>query len=538
VHPRNEKEMENVNVALSVPRSQVKRVKTALEAQNVLNRATKISRENASDPKTEARMTIYTTIPFAIRDHKIEAEHEPSSQLEMILADLSLLDLQPAITLSPSLLTNTDTSSKSNPLLKGLRTALNALPHEILLSLNLSIESLYTSFPTSYSVYKPMLLLPPNTFTSSAWTILLSAYSPTSTLFHELWETLAIAIGTTHIALNAGIPLQNSTSETSSENILRSPTNLTPLYGSFGPLPSPQTISKPTVDDFRSALWVTHAQNGIHQTWTPLYTMFSRGNIREKTRLLTLPSILSAVSEGKGKSKIVVNRSSVTNPRNATHKSGCTAVDLYAGIGYFAFPYKRAGVSKILCWELNPWSVEGLRRGAILNKWTTQIFTDRPSSDTECTAWMQSLKNVDFLVFQRSNEEAFAAIMALKGRCGQIPPLQESLPPIRHVNCGFLPSSRACWATAVKIIDDELGGWVHAHENVGVSDVEKRREAVVAEMQRYLDRWEAEKGCCGSYRRRVRCEHVERVKTYAPGVLHVVFDVWVGGVTDAEDRLA
>ena len=31
--------------------------------------------------------------------------------------------------------------------------------------------------------------------------------------------------------------------------------------------------------------------------------------------------------------------------------------------------------------------------------------------------------------------------------------------------------------------------------------------------------------------RDVRCEHIERVKTYAPGVLHVVFDVWIGPAT-------
>ena len=58
------------------------------------------------------------------------------------------------------------------------------------------------------------------------------------------------------------------------------------------------------------------------------------------------------------------------------------------------------------------------------------------------------------------------------------------------------------------------------HENVGVGEVEERKAEVVSGMQERLRTLglEAE----------VRCEHVERVKTYAPGVVHVVFDVWVG----------
>ena len=137
---------------------------------------------------------------------------------------------------------------------------------------------------------------------------------------------------------------------TNSENILRSPVNLTPLYGDFGSTPTPQTISNPTATDFANALWVTARQNGIWQTWAPLYTMFSRGNVREKARILNLPTLTTGLD------------------------TASAAVDLYAGIGYFAFSYRKSsqalekGIKQVLCWEINPWSVEGLRRGAEMNK--------------------------------------------------------------------------------------------------------------------------------------------------------------------------
>jgi tRNA wybutosine-synthesizing protein 2 len=273
-------------------------------------------------------------------------------------------------------------------------------------------------------------------------------------------------------------------------------------------------LAHPTASDFTSAFWVSHVQNGIHQVWAPLYTMFSRGNMREKTRLLNLPSITSCAS------------------------SPSTAVDLYAGIGYFAFVYRRAGIRKVLCWELNPWSIEGFRRGAAKNKWTTQIFApdEPPTTAEEWVTFPQRVQDVEFLIFQQSNEEAFRTLAMLhpQGLGMDALPTPLNIPPIRHVNCGFLPSSKLSWPTAVRIVNRELGGWVHVHENVGTEDIESRKVEVAAEMQGLLNAWEDERGACGSWVRRVQCEHVERVKTYAPGVVHVVFDVWVGGFQDRQ----
>jgi tRNA wybutosine-synthesizing protein 2 len=242
--------------------------------------------------------------------------------------------------------------------------------------------------------------------------------------------------------------------------------------------------------------------------------------MREKMRVLNLSSVRQEEVSGEG-----------------VLGSTCTAVDLYAGIGYFAFCYKKAGVKKVLCWELNPWSIEGLRRGAELNGWGMQVVEPIPKStsqtnatdvEEEVEAWKASVRSdADFLVFQQSNEFALDPIMALEQH--------SKLPPVRHVNCGFLPSSHLSWPTAIRVIDEKVGGWIHAHENVGVKDIEARREEVEKEMQGMLDEWFYAEGGSGRQRkRRVRCEHVERVKTYAPGVVHVVFDVWVDGTRIAE----
>ncbi|KAF2248811.1 hypothetical protein BU26DRAFT_306272 [Trematosphaeria pertusa] len=532
----------NDRIALLVHRRYVKKVKSALEQQSLLDQAIKITSEDThfkdKEDGTRAgpRMVIPTTIPSNRGEHHTKKRKQNVPQKDAILADLGLVDLKNEVSISSHTLKSLRaTPTPRNPVHKALREALKSLPDALFVSLKVSCDELLSSFPDSYTIYKPMLLLPHNTFGSAPWIKLLCSHPADSSILQPVWKKVAGAVSATHIAINAGIPLETGTSSLCGrrspvppkDNILRSPVNIAPLYGDFGPLPTPQLHSTPTRTDFDEAFWVSHTQNGIHQTWAPLYTMFSRGNIREKTRLLNLPSVLDSIRAGKGKNKSSFSSDNVHD----AYKAGCTAVDLYAGIGYFAFSYK-AGVSKVLCWELNPWSIEGLRRGAERNGWTTQIFADYLEEDEAGTEWANKVEDADFLVFQQSNEYALSPIVALHSSSNF------TLPPIRHVNCGFLPSSRLSWPTAIKLIDADLGGWIHAHENVGIHDVEQRKQEVVAEMQNCLDQWKAEEGSCGSYRRRVRCEHVERVKTYAPGVLHVVFDIRVDGLRDVEDSLA
>lgn len=474
----------------------------------------------------EQRMRIPTTIPRLLGGDEVDEDSSDQHDHNIkskILEDLALSHLFHDISVSYQVLHSSETAlmANRNPLHRALKDALNSLSQEMLLTLDLTIDLLVSSFPESYSVYKPMLLLPNNAFAFEPWTKLLSNHPPNSDLLRPVWQHIAEVVGATHVAVNSPIPLQTTTSEpdaidagAAQENLLRSPVNLTPIFGDFGPSPTPQTLSACKSSDFASALWVTTNQNGIHQTWAPLYTMFSRGNIREKSRILNLPSV------------------------TMDFDTPSAAADLYAGIGYFAFSYKKSGagrqkgIERVLCWELNPWSVEGLRRGAEMNGWTSKIFKqgDVPTTEAEWEAWIARLeqdskagkKGEDFYIFQMSNEYALPVIQRLRTSSYTL------VPPIRHVNLGLLPHSQLSWHTAVRIVDSEQGGWIHAHENVGINDIDKRREDVEKEFQKLLDAFdgETEVGREGNRStRRAIVEHVERVKMYAPGVVHVVFDI-------------
>ncbi|KAF8001153.1 hypothetical protein HF325_004942 [Metschnikowia pulcherrima] len=129
----------------------------------------------------------------------------------------------------------------------------------------------------------------------------------------------------THFAINKPII---------EDDVMRRPFNLIPLWGDFGPEPTPDLYSNPSESDLRNAFWCNAVQNGIRQTWAPRYTMFSRGNIKEKKRILD----------------------------SYTSLHGKTVLDMYAGIGYFTLSYLSNGAT-VFCWEINPWSIEGLVRG-------------------------------------------------------------------------------------------------------------------------------------------------------------------------------
>lgn len=506
--PQSPGALNKARVVVLVPRAYVKHVKVALEKHAIFDRRHGISPE---ENDVSQRMRIATTLPCPMTEDSCR----PSAEETRCLDGLNLHDICPDIAyrswIPPTAIGEINKSH--NPLLKALRESLQELPKGTLKALGLSVDALVNGFPEAYSIYTPLLLLPSNTL-SKDWISLIANHPHT---LEPVWSHIASAMRCTHMALNSPIPASNSTSPAhalDAENVIRSPVNITPLYGCLGPAPTAQTLRSPSTTDFAAALWVTTRQNGIVQSWAPLYTMFSRGNVKEKARVLHLPSVRSSVDTD----------------------GGAVAVDLYAGIGYFSFSYRRAGMKRVLCWELNPWSVEGLCRGAALTGWTTRVFTpaDVPledAADSEWDVWRDGVIGAceDFWIFAMSNETADRILACLK----------EFLPPIRHVNLGLLPVSRPSWPCAVRAVNAKLGGWVHAHENVGVDEMDERE----AEVERYFQEMSDE---CASEdkvgrqqvreERKVQVEHVERVKMYAPGVVHAVFDVHIPALryTDGE----
>jgi len=524
--------MENVvriQIGLVVPRDLVKKTKDTLQAMGKLDKTIKI-RPISCDRETfhvhwnirfvrAGNFHVPTTIRIAMEDIGVSTrtdlvnwtgmqDHQAEigfvgSALSAPIDSSSSKGLSGANINNPNLLAETFDQWLSD-LLQEEHERSGANSRE-----TMSKTEALSSGGWTYMVYPPLLLLPPSTSLIS-WS--LRTNKSLSDNLSSLYDLLCKNFKVTHIALNAPIPVNKASQLTAQKpfsedennrdclqqvsqagnnsvpNILRSPTSLTPLYGDFGP--DLLHGHDPTTADFASAFWCTSRQNGIFQIWAPRYTMFSRGNISEKARILMLESL--------------------TEERLGTEPEQTSAVDLYAGIGYFAFSYVSAGVGKVLCWEINSWSIEGLRRGAGGNKWSVKVIeSDEP---------LENIVGGDerLLVFPESNEHAATWIEAMRGK----------IPPVKHVNCGLLPSSKDSWDVAVQVLDS-AGGWLHVHENIAKKDIESTKEEIVEVFLGLTSKYYGQKP---KEQRSVECEHVELVKSYAPGVMHCVLDITVAPI--------
>ena len=345
-------------------------------------------------------------------------------------------------------------------------------------SRNISIRQLLDEGIAVHALYRPLLILHKEALASKTWTELIGNFQ--LSLLQDLYQEIASAFGVTHIAINGPIPLAYNEIDNPSRrpNVLRSPSLFQPVFGDFGKLLS----RPPAKDDLSRTLWVATKQNDIFQCWAPLYSMFSQGNVGEKHRLLRF----------------------IRENRQEISPSESTAVDLYAGIGYFAFSYAKAGFEKVICWELNPWSVEGLRRGAAKNKWA--VLSIQGDSVEPDDSWRLDLKGQETIVaFEEDNAQAARRIRTLR----------QQIPPVRHVNCGLLPTSRAVWEDALAILDPSLGGWIHVHENIANGEREIRTDEILdwfrhCAKPRTIENW-----------------HLQSVKPYAPGITHCALDLQI-----------
>ncbi|KAJ4352772.1 S-adenosylmethionine-dependent methyltransferase, partial [Neurospora sp. IMI 360204] len=290
--------------------------------------------------------------------------------------------------------------------------------------------------PKRWVIYEPMVLLPSGSFSASPWPQLLDSLS--SDIKSSLWTRILTNITRdggaskaelTRLAVNEGIPLHHvadaaedankaekgEEEEEEEENLLRSPSGLKLLHGDFGPAISPTAL--PTPQDFDEAFWVSTKQNGITQIWAPRYTMFSRGNVKEKARLLDFHHRSSPTSGAPTNAAAPLPQQNLTHcVRPPATLKDKYALDLYAGIGYFVFSYAKLGM-RVLCWEINPWSVEGLRRGAVANKWSVKVFQGEEDLTKKTTGEMlreADAEGVQVVVFLEGNQSAGRRVRELR----------------------------------------------------------------------------------------------------------------------------
>ncbi|KLJ06959.1 hypothetical protein EMPG_17567 [Blastomyces silverae] len=415
--------------------------------------------------------------------------------------------------------------------------------------------SLSIPLPKRFTIYPPLLLLPSNAFSSPPeWAALYNTLS--SIQRQQLYACIAASFaskGITHIAMNAPIaPTMTATAATGVENRIRSPSGLVPLYGDFGEGSNDdgddgsgdgddvggecedveEKEAYPTEAALQSALWVRTVQNrGIVQVWAPLHSMFSRGNVVEKARILGIESRFAGLDDDGDDGHIGDGQGEVEGTRLLGQRVGDIAVvDMYAGIGYFVFSYLKRGVGRVWGWEINGWSIEGLCRGCKDNGWGVKVVkVDKKTGEIEggIDGLVRGLREEDrVVVFHGDNKFAADVLRALKEELQQ----RKMWKRIRHVNLGLLPTSKPAWDGAVKVLDMGAGGWIHVHENVDVKDIRMMEEDIVTEINSLLRSSRGSGQLPSSshpFIPAAKCIHVERVKTYAPGVMHCVFDVYI-----------
>jgi len=212
--------------------------------------------------------------------------------------------------------------------------------------------------------------------------------------------------------------------------------------------------------------WITITEQGIKQSFDLTKVMFSRGNISEKIRF------------GK---KLV--------------KDGEIVLDMYAGIGYYTLPALIHGNAKfVYACEWNPNAASYLRYNLKQNGVQGRAVV--LEGDTRIRLKEENV--FDNIRFDR-------------------------------ISLGLLPSSEGGWKVAVQALNHQQGGWLHIHGNVPVNEKKQwvfwicRRLADI-----YLELWSDHENVFQSPI--VLCHHLERVKSFAPKVDHLVADVFIGSV--------
>ncbi|KFY32071.1 hypothetical protein V493_00538 [Pseudogymnoascus sp. VKM F-4281 (FW-2241)] len=535
---------------LDCPSQDAKAVKTWLESTTHFRRPEKIipAPSSLSSSTSAPHLRIPTTILLPVSTPPAEARAAlPSPPPESGLMEGISVVLLPISPASNNLGERGPTAKDSNPLSPPFRIFLSH-PSISLLVDSQARETLLSTLPKRWTVYSPLVLLPTGSLSSDAWQAVLDNAPPV--VVEELWIGVLGAIArlggekVTHLAINHPIP-----GSAEDENIIRAPSHLRALSGDFGPAisakrwalgsGSPEGSGKGDGGevesigerDFKEAFWVRTRQNGIFQSWAPRWTMFSRGNVTEKARVLRFGAASSwSPTSGGG---------AVAAGDGAKGEEVQLAVDLYAGIGYFTLSYLSRGYA-VLAWEINPFSIEGLRRGAIANNFAVLVV--RGAVDWE--AVRETVERKGVVVFAEDNSgawEGFREGLRVLGRSetrGGV----EGMWKVRHVNLGLLPSSRMGWGVGGALTRRLMSAWrwignkdercCRGGRDKEGGDEEKEKGGEIVTVVRGVVSCDGNGELEGAGERAteidVEVRNVAVVKGFGPGVRHVVFDVWVG----------
>jgi tRNA G37 N-methylase Trm5 len=251
--------------------------------------------------------------------------------------------------------------------------------------------------------------------------------------------------------------------------------------------------------------WVVVNENGIRFGFDILKVMFCSGNVTERMRMARV--------QAKGE----------------------VVVDLYCGVGYYTLPFLvYAGAKYLHAFEWNPNSVASL----LVNLAAAKVSPDR--------CMVHYGNNVESVFGVRDNEVRAATLRqspplfnmtSLVGTSTYTVRSSAAEPPgdwssrlrsiADRVCLGLLPSSRGGWEAACHVLKT-TGGTLHVHYNVVESDIPNWVEECA---KTFSDLFVA-----AGKPMLVAVVHVERVKSYAPKVLHIVVDLKCTPRSDARNE--
>ncbi|KAG0057294.1 tRNA methyltransferase tyw3 [Gryganskiella cystojenkinii] len=423
------------------------------------------------------------------------------------------------------------------------------------------LQTLISSIPQKWEHYSDFTLLPPTTFQIAPWPqvlehlIALDGNSTSTTertkatqeeegprIMDRLEKLVQEALQSDHIARKAIIPVQD---------VLRRP-QIRPLTGNWGlhnrykswveesnmtllkhqektntmtaATTSPQDddeqgdLVAPTTENFQRAYWAETCQNQVWYRWSPMFTMFSAGNITEKER--------------------------VAHSRPIFDARGKVVVDLYAGIGYFTLVYLvHAGASTVHACEWNPWSVQGLKQGAERNGIAWSSFHKVVDQDEERSKTIMEQSSVvqkkkkKYVAATKDNtfapavqtqeqqqrqqlqEQELGNLIIYSGDNAQWIDRFEN--QAHHINLGLIPSAEPGWVLGVRALCPDQGGYLHVHHNIRVGEEEIFKNHLLQSLRELFKTWKSSMD--GNWSIEIR--HWENVKSFAPLVFHYVVDV-------------
>lgn len=265
--------------------------------------------------------------------------------------------------------------------------------------------------------------------------------------------------------------------------------------------------------------WITIKEQNILQSFDLTKVMFSRGNISEKIRFGKLLSSSGNINIINRDNKVDDIKKEIKN----INGSILTVLDMYAGIGYYTLPAllkSNNRVQHVICCEWSPYALFALEYNLKQNKIPEEKYTILRGDCRETIpnqSWFRSNKtnNHNNTTDEKKEEEERRIALSMHHK-------------IDHVSLGLLPSSEGGWKIAVLSLRNDYGGYLHVHANVREDETNTWVKWLCHTLLKYLQEEgeEEEEPIRKSWV--VVCTHIEKVKSFAPKVNHLVADVFVG----------